>query len=221
MYQFVFDSESANVLGGYFASSRTITLLKLMTLISALFVLDASEIFMRQHSRHLLEYPIMVALTTFFMLLLVSANHIMSTFLSLVGFSLGLYVLILYDANRRPSREAGLKYYYLSTLSSGFILYGILLIYTLTGTGNYDELFLLFNTKVHFQENLLLRTALLLILAGFFFKLSAFPGHLWAADVYEGSPAPVTAFFMLPVKIVVLGAFIRLFSVALATLAAS
>ena len=221
MYQFVFDSESANVLGGYFASSRTITLLKLMTLISALFVLDASEIFMRQHSRHLLEYPIMVALTTFFMLLLVSANHIMSTFLSLVGFSLGLYVLILYDANRRPSREAGLKYYYLSTLSSGFILYGILLIYTLTGTGNYDELFLLFNTKVHFQENLLLRTALLLILAGFFFKLSAFPGHLWAADVYEGSPAPVTAFFMLPVKIVVLGAFIRLFSVALAPLAAS
>lgn len=177
-YQFTFDCGSATILSGYFATSRTITFLKLITLLSAVFVLDASETFMRQQSRHLLEYPIMVALTTLFMLLLVSANHIMSTFLSLVGFSLGLYVLILYDANKRPSREAGLKYYYLSTLSSGFILYGILLIYTLTGTGNFDELFLLFNTKAQFQENTLLRTALLLILAGFFFKLSAFPGHL-------------------------------------------
>jgi len=220
LLQFIFDSGAETILGGYFATSRTITLLKLVTLASVVFVLDGSETFMRQHSRHLLEYPIMVALTTFFMLLLISANHVMSTFLSLVGFSLGLYVLILYDANRRPSREAGLKYYYLSTLSSGFILYGILLIYTLTGTGAFDELFLLLNTRPYFHENTLLRTALLLALVGFFFKLSAFPGHLWAADVYEGSPAPVTAFFMLPVKIVVLGAFIRLFSVALAPLAA-
>lgn len=176
--QLFFDTGNATVLGGYFATSRTITLLKLITLLSAVFVLDASETFMRQHSRHLLEYPIMVVLTTFFMLLLISANHVMSTFLSLVGFSLGLYVLILYDANRRPSREAGLKYYYLSTLSSGLILYGILLIYTLTGTGNFDELFLLLNAKLYFQENALLRLALLIILAGFFFKLSAFPGHL-------------------------------------------
>mgnify|MGYP001059370088 FL=1 len=120
----------------------------------------------------------MVALTTLFMLLLIGANHVMSAFLSLVGFSLGLYVLILYDANKRPSREAGLKYYYLSTLSSGLILYGVLLVYVLTGTGNFDELFLVLNTKTSFQENTLLRTALVLILIGFFFKLSAFPGHL-------------------------------------------
>lgn len=156
LFQLCFDASSATILGGYFATSRTIILLKLITLISVIVVLDASETFMRQHSRHLLEYPIMVVLTTFFMLLLISANHVMSTFLSLVGFSLGLYVLILYDANKRPSREAGLKYYYLSTLSSGFVLYGILLVYTITGTGNFDELFLLFNTKLSFQENALL-----------------------------------------------------------------
>lgn len=120
----------------------------------------------------------MLALTTFFMLLLVSADHVMSSFLSLVGFSLGLYVLILYDANQRPSREAGLKYYYLSTLSSGFILYGMLLIYSLTGTGNFEELFELFNTRIFYRESPILRVASVLILAGFFFKLSAFPGHL-------------------------------------------
>lgn len=120
----------------------------------------------------------MVALTTLFMLLLVSANHVMSAFFCLVGFSLGLYVLVLYDVNRRPSREAGLKYYYLSTFSSGLILYGIMLIYTLTGTGNFDELFLILNTKLQLQENPLLGLAVLFILAGFFFKLSAFPGHL-------------------------------------------
>lgn len=133
---------------------------------------------MRRHERHLLEYPIMLALTTFFMLLLISADHVMSSFLSLVGFSLGLYVLILYDANQRPSREAGLKYYYLSTLSSGFILYGMLLVYSLTGTGNFEELFELFNTRVFYRESPILRLASVLILVGFFFKLSAFPGHL-------------------------------------------
>lgn len=178
LYQLIAVSATGSVFGGYFAVSKTITLLKLVTLLSALFVLDSSETFMRRHVRHLLEYPVMLALTTLFMLLLISANHIMSSFLSLVGFSLGLYVLILYDANQRPSREAGLKYYYLSTLSSGFILYGMLLVYSLTGTGDFDELFYFFNTTVVYGDTPLIRVASVIILAGFFFKLSAFPGHL-------------------------------------------
>lgn len=112
------------------------------------------------------------------MLLLVSASHIMSLFLSLVGFSLGLYVLIMYDASLAPSREAGLKYYYLSALSSGLILYGLILLYITGATGSFDEMFVLFSTNLPPKSLLLACTATLITIVGFFFKLSAVPGHL-------------------------------------------
>lgn len=112
------------------------------------------------------------------MLLLISAAHVMSLFLSLVGFSIGLYVLILYDARLHPSREAGLKYYYLSALSSGLVLYGLILLFIVATTGSFAELFLLLAANLPVSSSLLLGTALVLSLIGFFFKLSAVPGHL-------------------------------------------
>jgi len=166
------------VLGGFFEISVLSSLLKLVALSSACFVLDFSESYLREHSRRLLEYATIIAFTTFFMLLLVSAAHLMSLFLSLVGFSLGLYVLIMYDASLAPSREAGLKYYYLSALSSGLILYGLILLYITGATGSFAELFVLFSTNLPPKSLLLACTATLITIIGFFFKLSAVPGHL-------------------------------------------
>lgn len=102
----------------------------------------------------------------------------MSLFLSLVGFSLGLYVLIMYDASLAPSREAGLKYYYLSALSSGLILYGLILLYITGATGSFAELFIYFSTNGDQQFLVLACAAVLITIIGFFFKLSAVPGHL-------------------------------------------
>ena len=111
------------------------------------------------------------------MLLLVQANHLISTFLCVVGFSLNLYVLILYDIATRPSREAGLKYYYLSTLSSGLILYGAFMFYALSGSGEFSELYAFFlQDELRYSE--LARAAMMLTIFGFFFKLSAVPAHL-------------------------------------------
>jgi NADH-quinone oxidoreductase subunit N len=166
------------VLGGFFETSTLSSLLKVVTLLSAYFVLDFSEPYLRDHSRDLLEYATILSFTTFFMLLLVSAAHLMSLFLSLVGFSLGLYVLIMYDASLAPSREAGLKYYYLSALSSGLILYGLILLYITGATGSFAELFILFSTNLPSKSLLLVCTATLIAIIGFFFKLSAVPGHL-------------------------------------------
>jgi len=112
------------------------------------------------------------------MLLLVSATHIMSLFLSLVGFSLGLYVLIMFDASLAPSREAGLKYYYLSALSSGLILYGLILLYITGATGSFIELHGLLKCNLPPKSLLLASTAITITIVGFFFKLSAVPGHL-------------------------------------------
>jgi NADH-quinone oxidoreductase subunit N len=114
------------------------------------------------------------------MLLLVGAGHLISAFLALVGFSLNLYVLILFDATTAVAREAGVKYFYLSTISSGLMLYGIFLIFLITGTGHFLDISQILATEgelVAIAEPLL-QLALTFLFVGLFFKLSAFPGHL-------------------------------------------
>jgi NADH-quinone oxidoreductase subunit N len=164
-----------------------------------------------------MEYPLILSLALLFMLFLISTNHLIGAFLALVGFSLNLYVLILFDASNSAAREAGIKYYYLSTFSSGLILYGIFLSYVITGALEFSsiELFLSALPTISSYSYTLLPVALAFLFTGLFFKLSAFPGHLWAAEVYDGSPEPVTAFFMLPVKVTVLAFVIQLLDRAL------
>lgn len=120
----------------------------------------------------------MLTLTSFFTLVLISAANVMSLFLSLVGFSIGLYVLLLSNAGEHPSREATLKYYYLSALSSGLILYGLIVIYIIGTTGDFSELFILVSGKLSPRSQPLASMAILFTTIGFFFKLSTVPGHL-------------------------------------------
>jgi len=170
----------------------------------------------------MLEYPFTFVLSLLFMLLLVSSCHLIAAFISIVGFSLGVYVLILSDAPTAIAREAGIKYFYLSTASSGLMIYGIFLLFVSAGTCNFIEL----GTVLYeVSENTaaaggLLSLALALLFTGVFFKLSAFPGHLWAPDVYEGAPDSVTALLMLPVKVAALGFVINLVVLALEPVAA-
>jgi NADH-quinone oxidoreductase subunit N len=212
----LFGATGVALFNGYVLSSTYIIALKMLTVFSGRFILSSSESYLRAHSRHLLEYPLTLTLAVLFMLLLVSAGHLISAFLALVGFSLNLYVLILFDATTAVAREAGVKYFYLSTVSSGLMLYGIFLIFLVTGTGHFLDISQILATEtalVSIAEPLL-QLALTFLLVGLFFKLSAFPGHLWAAEVYEGSPDPIMAFFMLPVKVAVLAFVIQLLATA-------
>jgi NADH-quinone oxidoreductase subunit N len=205
-----------SLFSGYVLTSTYVTALKCLTVFSGRFILSSSESYLRAHPRHLLEYPLTLTLAVLFMLLLVSAGHLISAFLALVGFSLNLYVLILFDATTAVAREAGVKYFYLSTISSGLMLYGIFLIFLITGTGHFLDISQILATEnelVTLAEPLL-QLAITFLFVGLFFKLSAFPGHLWAAEVYEGSPDPVMAFFMLPVKVAVLAFVLQLLSTA-------
>lgn len=171
---------ATSLFNGYVVVTTYTTALKLLTVLSGRFILSNSEKYMREHSRHLLEYPLVLTLAILFMLLLVSSGHLISAFLTLVGFSLNLYVLILFDATAATAREAGIKYFYLSTISSGLILYGIFLIFIVTGTAHLYEIGHFLSTEPELVENSasLLQLALVLLLVGLFFKLSAFPGHL-------------------------------------------
>jgi len=125
-----------------------------------------------------LEFSIILLLGILLLLILVSANNLMLVFFSLAGFSLNLYILILYDGVDAASREASLKYFYLSTLSAGFILFGILLIYVMVGDVTYYAVRVYMSSPIDENTATVVSAAVLFILIGFFFKLSAFPGHL-------------------------------------------
>lgn len=137
--------EARLLLSGYLFTNSYTALLKLLVLVCSYVVLRAAREYVVLEKRDTLEFSIIYALAVLFLLLLVSANHLMSAFLALVGFSLNMYVLILFNARQHVSREAGIKYYYLSTFSTGFILYGMFLIYAFAKSGMFAEIDATFN----------------------------------------------------------------------------
>lgn len=179
LLQFIFGSASS-LFNGYLIVTLYTVGLKLLTVVSGRFILSSSEQYIREHSRHLLEYPIVMTLAILFMVLLISSSHLISAFLALVGFSLNLYVLVLFDASTAIAREAGIKYFYLSTVSSGLMLYSMFLIFIVLGSGHIYEIghFLATETELLVTATDLLQLALVMLFVGLFFKLSAFPGHL-------------------------------------------
>lgn len=205
---------SCAAVNSYLYLSHGLVASKLLVVATSLFVLHLSENYIREHTRHVLEFSIVILVGVLLLLILVSANNLMLLFLSLAGFSLNLYILILYDGADGASREAALKYFYLSTLSAGFILFGILLIYTTVGEATYYDIRAYMLDDVDPYALKILSIGVLFILLGFFFKLSAAPGHLWAVEVYEGSPLPIMAFFMVPVKVAIFVTFLRLLNTA-------
>jgi NADH-quinone oxidoreductase subunit N len=118
--------------------------------------------------------------------------------------SLCLYVLAAIRRDQVRSTEAGLKYFVLGALSSGMLLYGASLIYGFTGTVSFAGI-----AKASTQADLGLIFGLVFLFAGFCFKVSAVPFHMWTPDVYEGSPTPVTAFFAAAPKVAAIAMFVR------------
>jgi len=117
---------------------------------------------------------------------------------------LALYVLATFNRDQLKSSEAGLKYFILSALSSGLLLYGCSLIYGFSGSTNFDVISSQLNSNEY-----VLTFGIVFILVGLAFKISAVPFHMWAPDVYEGSPTSVTLFFTMVPKIAALAVFIR------------
>ena len=196
--------------------------LKLVILATTWVLLTTSQSYITRHPRHLMEYPILLLLTTIFLLLLVSSYNLMTLFLSIIGFSLNVYVLLLYDSFNHASREAGIKYFYLSTFSSGLIISGIFFAYLIFHNLSFISIFWIlhhwsFSSGIAMQK-MLLHVMIYFLTFGFLFKLAAFPCHLWAPEVYDGSPHPITAVFVLPIKIATFGLFLRLLNYTFADL---
>jgi NADH-quinone oxidoreductase subunit N len=154
------------------------------------------------------EFPVLVMLATTGMMVMISANDLISLYVGLELQNLALYVVASFARDSARSSEAGLKYFVLGGLSSGMLLYGLSLVYGFAGTTAFIDLARLLGAGAPVSPGLII--GLVFIIAGLAFKTSAVPFHMWTPDVYEGAPTPVTAFFAVAPKLAALALFIRI-----------
>ena len=178
--------------------------MKIITLLAAFMVLVISSDYLKIFNIYKIEYPILILSSVLGMMVMISSNDLIVFYMGLELQSLALYVLATFNRDNLKSSEAGLKYFVLSALSSGLLLYGCSLIYGFSGSTNFD----IIATQLNSNEYAL-TFGIVFILVGLAFKISAVPFHMWAPDVYEGSPTTVTLFFTMVPKVAALTVFIR------------
>lgn len=153
------------------------------------------------------EFPILLLFSTIGMMIMLSANDLITLYIGLELLSLSLYVIAAFDRDNGRSAEAGLKYFVLGALASGLLLYGASLVYGFSGTTNFDRIADAIGTAEAVPFGLVV--GLVFVLAALAFKVSAVPFHMWTPDVYEGAPTPVTAFFASAPKVAAIGLLTR------------
>jgi len=178
--------------------------MKVLTLLFCLFVLLSSKDYIKSNSIDKIEYPIIILASTLGMILMISSYDLIIFYLGLELQSLCLYILASFKRDEVRSTEAGLKYFVLSALASGLLLYGCSLIYGFTGSTNFEII-----SENLDDSNTGAVFGIVFIIVGLAFKVSAVPFHMWTPDVYEGSPTSVTSFFALVPKIAAISVFIR------------
>ena len=190
--------------GGSFILDPFARFLKLLALTGSAGAILMSFDYLALEKQQKFEYPILILLATTGMLMLISAADLIALYLGLELMSLALYVVAAIDRDSARSAEAGLKYFILGALSSGMLLYGASLVYGFTGTVSFVGI-----AKAANPGSIGLIMGLVFLFAGFCFKVSAVPFHMWTPDVYEGAPTPITAFFAAAPKVAGIAMFVR------------
>jgi len=178
--------------------------MKVLTLLFCMFVLLSSKDYIKNNGIDKIEYPIIILASTLGMMLMISSYDLIVFYLGLELQSLCLYILASFKRDDEKSTEAGLKYFVLSALASGLLLYGCSLIYGFTGSTNFQII-----SDNLSDKNTGAVFGIVFIMVGLAFKVSAVPFHMWTPDVYEGAPTSVTNFFALIPKIAAISVFIR------------
>ena len=170
--------------------------MKVLTLLFCFFVLLSSKDYIKSNNIDKIEYPIIILSSVLGMMIMISSYDLIIFYLGLELQSLSLYILAALKREDERSTEAGVKYFVLSALASGLLLYGCSLIYGFTGSTNFGVIstnLVTANTGAVF--------GIVFIIVGLAFKVSAVPFHMWTPDVYEGAPTSITAFFAIAPKL--------------------
>jgi NADH-quinone oxidoreductase subunit N len=193
--------------GGLFVTDAFGGFSKILILMGSALAVIMSVDYLEKENLKRFEFPVLIVLATLGMMMMVSANDLISLYLGLELQSLALYVLASISRDSIRSTEAGLKYFVLGALSSGMLLYGASLVYGYTGATSFEAIALSVGAEPEVPLGLLF--GLVFVAAGLAFKVSAVPFHMWTPDVYEGAPTPVTAFFAVAPKIAAMALFAR------------
>jgi proton-translocating NADH-quinone oxidoreductase chain N len=170
--------------------------------------------YFKEESLNAFESIVLILLSTCSMLFMISAYDLIAMYLAIELQSLCFYVIAASKRDSEFSTEAGLKYFILGAFSSGILLFGCSMIYGFTGVTNFEELAKIFTgyeITLFGAQSSGIFMGILFIAVGFLFKITAVPFHMWAPDVYEGSPTLVTAFFSIAPKISILANMVRVF----------
>src|SRR5688572_20728840 len=213
----VFATDGANtILAGAFVVDGFARFMKVAALIGSALSIAMAWRFARLEGFERFEFPVLILLGTLGMLVMISANDLITLYLGLETQSLAAYVVAAIHRDDARSSEAGLKYFVLGALSSGMLLYGSSLVYGFTGHTGFEPI----AVALADGRSIGLVIGLVFVLAGIAFKISAVPFHMWTPDVYEGAPTPVTAFFASAPKLAALALLIRVVIDAFAPIAA-
>jgi NADH-quinone oxidoreductase subunit N len=195
----VFSTASGSAYGGLFISDAFSKYAKLLILgggaLSLMLALDYNAL--QKISRF--EFPVLLMMSTVGMMVMASASNLMTLYMGLELQSLAIYVLAAFAREDVRSSEAGLKYFVLSALASGLLLYGISLTYGFSGSMDFGHIAQAVTDPAGVSTGLVVGIAF--IITGLAFKLSAVPFHMWTPDVYEGAPTSVTAFMSTAPKV--------------------
>ena len=203
----VVGDRATTAFGGLFVVDGFAAFAKLLILLATALAVVMSQGFIHRERMARFEYPVLILFAALGMLMMVSANDLMSLYLGLELQSLSLYVVAAIRRDTLRSSEAGLKYFVLGALSSGMLLYGASLVYGFSGSTHFPEIAQVLRGEDSASIGLIV--GLVFVVAGLAFKISAVPFHMWTPDVYEGSPTPVTAFFAVAPKIAAIALLIR------------
>ncbi|SEH08024.1 NADH-quinone oxidoreductase subunit NuoN [Candidatus Venteria ishoeyi] len=196
-----------------FISDAMSVVLKSFVYLIVFAVLLYSRAYLHNHKLFCGEYFVLVLMATLGMMVMISAHHLLTLYLGLELLSLSLYALVAIQRDSSQASEAAMKYFVLGALASGILLYGMSILYGLTGTLELSEIAKAIATGQ--IEPQLLSFALVFIIAGLAFKLGAVPFHMWLPDVYQGAPTAITLFIGSAPKLAAFAMVMRILSEAL------
>jgi NADH-quinone oxidoreductase subunit N len=197
--------------GGMLIADRYSTFFIIVFIAAAFLTLLLSSDFLREHAVEFGEYYALVLLSTAGMVMLAMAGDLVTVFLGIETMSVGVYVLTGSFRKSKRSTEAALKYFMTGAFATGFLFYGIALVYGMAGTTNLHEIAKA-STELSSRPAFLFGEFMLIVAFGF--KIAAVPFHMWAPDAYEGAPTPVTAFMSAGVKAAAFAAMLRIFLIS-------
>lgn len=203
-----FSSEANRTFSGMFVDDAMSDILKLMVYVTVAVVLIYSRIYIGVRGMFKGEFFSLALFATLGMMVMISASHFMTLYLGLELLSLSLYAMVALQRDSTVATEAAMKFFILGALASGFLLYGMSMVYGATGTLHTAKLSEIIQTGA--IDHAVLIIGLVFIVAGIGFKLSAAPFHMWAPDVYQGAPTAVTLFVGSAPKLAAFGFVMRL-----------